>query len=173
MLIKMNKQNGFSMIEVLVSLLILGVGMLGLSGLQIASTKGTVNAHSRNIASMLAFDLSERMRANQKGVKEGHYKADSISCSSVPTNKCVLSSCSSEDLAVFDLYEVMCGMADGKEGGARNLLLGGSLSVDCTNGDCSVNDAEHNITVAWSDLDLQKNPTASPEKRSVTISVIP
>ena len=48
-------QLGFSMIEVPVSLIVLGVGMLGMSGLQIASMKGSSNAHSRNVASMPAF----------------------------------------------------------------------------------------------------------------------
>lgn len=171
MLIKMNKQNGFSMIEVLVSLLIIGVGMLGLSGLQIASTKGTVNAHSRNIASMLAFDLSERMRANPKGISEGHYK-NNVTCSTKPSKLCDADICSPSELAIFDTYEVMCGMSEGSEGGLKNLLVSGTLSVDCTGGDCSKPKAEHNITIGWSDQELKKN-SQTASKRSVTISIIP
>jgi len=49
------KQQGFSMIEVLISLVVIGVGMVGLSGLQIASMRSTNNAHSRNVASMLVM----------------------------------------------------------------------------------------------------------------------
>jgi len=71
-MLKLQKtQHGFSMIEVLVSLLVIAVGLLGLSGLQIASVKGTSNAHSRNVATNLAMELSERMRSNPAGVDDG------------------------------------------------------------------------------------------------------
>ena len=79
MLISKKTQRGFSMIEVLISLIVIGVGLLGLSGLQIASVKGTNNAHSRNVATLLAFEIADRMRANQDGVDGGFYDND-VTC---------------------------------------------------------------------------------------------
>jgi len=61
---KTNRQNGFSMIEVLVTMVILAIGLLGVAGLQIASVRNTQVAAQRSIATQQAYDIAERMRAN-------------------------------------------------------------------------------------------------------------
>jgi type IV pilus assembly protein PilV len=61
---KTNSQNGFSMIEVLVTMVILAIGLLGVAGLQIASVRNTQVAAQRSIATQQAYDMAERMRAN-------------------------------------------------------------------------------------------------------------
>lgn len=58
------RQNGFSMIEVLVTMVILAIGLLGVAGLQIASVRNTQVAAQRSIATQQAYDIAERMRAN-------------------------------------------------------------------------------------------------------------
>jgi type IV pilus assembly protein PilV len=57
-------QSGFSMIEVLVTMVILAIGLLGVAGLQIASVRNTHVAAQRSIATQQASDIVERMRAN-------------------------------------------------------------------------------------------------------------
>jgi len=102
-----SQQAGFSLIEVMISLLILAIGMLGLGGLQVASLKGTTNAHSRTIATMYAMELADRMRANPLGVKGGFYGA-TVSCSG--GEYCRNSNyCTPQQIATFDLQEVLCG----------------------------------------------------------------
>ena len=59
-------QTGFSLVEILISVLVVSFGLLSLAGLQMTSVKGVNNAHSENVASMLTMELSERMRANPK-----------------------------------------------------------------------------------------------------------
>lgn len=61
---KTNRQSGFSMIEVLVTMVILAIGLLGVAGLQIASVRNTQVAAQRSIATQQAYDIAERMRAN-------------------------------------------------------------------------------------------------------------
>ncbi len=53
------------MIEVLVALIVLALGILGLAGLQVYSLKNSQSSYMRSIASDLANDLSERVRANR------------------------------------------------------------------------------------------------------------
>ncbi|WP_255988205.1 type IV pilus modification protein PilV [Chitinolyticbacter albus] len=53
------------MIEVLVSLVILAIGILGLASLQLYSMKNSQNAYWRSIASDLANDLADRIRTNR------------------------------------------------------------------------------------------------------------
>lgn len=52
------------MIEVLVTMVILAIGLLGVAGLQIASVRNTQVAAQRSIATQQAYDIAERMRAN-------------------------------------------------------------------------------------------------------------
>lgn len=169
-------QHGFSMIEVLVSLIVIGVGMLGLSGLQIASMKGTNNAHSRNVATMLAMELSDRMRANSAGVTGGFYEND-VTCSSTEAQCKSASFCSPEQVARIDVQQVMCGVLKSgiKEGGAANLLPNGLLTVDhATDCDATLNhDDETNITVSWSEFNVHQDQASSTQALSITICVIP
>ncbi len=61
---KTNRQHGFSMIEALVTMVILAIGLLGVAGLQIASVRNTQVAAQRSIATQQAYDMAERMRSN-------------------------------------------------------------------------------------------------------------
>ena len=54
---------GFTLIEVLVTLLILSIGLLGLASLQIQGLRGTHEALLHTQASALAMDMSERLLA--------------------------------------------------------------------------------------------------------------
>lgn len=69
---------GFSMIEVLVSFLLLAFGILGLSGLQINALKNNQTALQRSQASMLAYFLMDSMRANREAALNGDYNLGEI-----------------------------------------------------------------------------------------------
>ncbi len=56
---------GFTLLEVLVALLVLGIGLLGLAGLQIQGLRFNHDAYVRSQATFLAYDLLERMRLNR------------------------------------------------------------------------------------------------------------
>jgi type IV pilus assembly protein PilV len=55
---------GISLIEVLVSLVILSLGVLAVVALQLVAKRNNADAGQRTIAAQLAYDLIERMRAN-------------------------------------------------------------------------------------------------------------
>lgn len=61
----MNKDSGFTLIEVLISTLVLAVGLLGLAGLQATSIRNNLSAYNRGQATQLAYDMADRMRANK------------------------------------------------------------------------------------------------------------
>ncbi|MCU7836976.1 MAG: type IV pilus modification protein PilV [gamma proteobacterium symbiont of Taylorina sp.] len=68
-----NQSCGFTLIEVLVSLVILSTGLLGVAGMQINSLKNNQSAYYRTQAVNLAYELADSMRANPAGVANGHY----------------------------------------------------------------------------------------------------
>ncbi|WP_277964449.1 type IV pilus modification protein PilV [Pseudomonas sp. RIT-To-2] len=59
-----NTQRGFSLIEVLVALLILAIGLLGAAAIQVNALKYTDSSAMRTQASFIAYDMLDRIRAN-------------------------------------------------------------------------------------------------------------
>ena len=181
MKLSLKQNSGFSLIEILVSLIVLSIGLMGLAGLQIAGLKGTNDAHYRTEASLLMMDLADRIRANQEGAANGDYQtttasgaATTVDCSTPLAIQCDAASCSGANLAAFDRYSIECGI--------KKLLPGGKLSVDCADNDCGqvsiggepVN-KKHKITVSWQEA-KKKNEDQSDrayKTRSIDLTVIP
>ena len=66
-------QRGFSMIEVLVTLLIIALALLGTAGLQAYSMRLNQGGQFRTQAVFLVADLTERMEANKNAISKGAY----------------------------------------------------------------------------------------------------
>jgi type IV pilus assembly protein PilV len=58
-------QSGLSLIEVLITVVLVSIGLLGLAGLQLTSVQNSNSSGERFIATTLAQDIIERMRANR------------------------------------------------------------------------------------------------------------
>lgn len=62
---KHSKQGGFSLIEVLVTMVVVALGLLGFAALQVHSIKSSRTALQRSYATMAAYDLVDCVRANR------------------------------------------------------------------------------------------------------------
>ncbi len=91
---------GFSMIELLVSMLLLSLGLLGVAMLQTTTLKYSHSSYLRSIAHMQTNAMIDRMRANTAGVDAGHY--DSIS--GTPSNPSC-STCTPAQMAQRDAFD--------------------------------------------------------------------
>jgi type IV pilus assembly protein PilV len=67
------KQNGVTLLEVLVSVLVLGIGLLGVAGLQTSSMRNTHSSYERTMSVILTDTLSELMRSNPTVARAGGY----------------------------------------------------------------------------------------------------
>ncbi len=143
----MNKTNGFSLIEILVTLLLVTVGILGMVALQGRTLSYTQDSVQRNTAAALANDLMEMIRANPAGLpaSSGFYKASGTAFPALPSGGCAsTSTTASEQLACW---------ADR----ASRLLPGASglLSSDfyicrtATPGTCASSGSAVEIQLAW------------------------
>ena len=94
---------GFTLIEVLVAALVLGIGFLGLAGLQMMSLRHNQSAHLRSVATQAAYDMVDRMRANRVGLtlESGSYGAVESDPESAPDCAAVL--CGSAQMVLYDV----------------------------------------------------------------------
>jgi type IV pilus assembly protein PilV len=82
------RTRGFSLIEVLITILIFAIGLLGLAALQAVSMRSNQSANFRTQATALAYMMIDRMRANGEAVLRGDYLAGMAagSCTANPAD---------------------------------------------------------------------------------------
>ncbi len=93
------KQTGASMVEILVSLLILSVGTLGMAGLQVRAIRGSVSSAQRVQAVMLSNVMMEMLRADVSSAKALKYNMGGSDTSGAITDTV----CSTEGFSAEDL----------------------------------------------------------------------
>lgn len=118
-----SRESGFTLVEVMVSIVILSFGLLGIAGLMIKGMQFTQSAQQRSIATLLAYDMIDRMRSNQAGVALAdsatgggnyHRPASNVTATGSPyiiqKTACVgataaATGCTAADMADQDSYE--------------------------------------------------------------------
>lgn len=97
-----NKNNGFSLIEVLIALVVLSIGLLGVASLQTKSQQFNRGAYLHTQATVFAHDILERARANPQGNASSSYNKpnnqEHTTCYSSP-------GCSPQEIAENDMFE--------------------------------------------------------------------
>ncbi len=101
----LNSQKGFTLIEVLVAALVLALGLLGLAGLQSNGLQHNHSAYLRTVATQMAYDLSDRMRANLAGFQNGDYNDPTAADHSCSWDGSSVSGCTAKQKAEHDVWE--------------------------------------------------------------------
>lgn len=135
------------MIEVLVTLLIISLALLGTAGLQAYSMRLNQGGQFRSLAVFLAADLAERMEANRPATLAGSYVLASTTgadflagAGATSSTACVSAACTAASLAAYDLSQWQSAVAA--------TLPQSSWSVALTvNGSQST----YTITISWVD----------------------
>lgn len=122
-----NSQFGFSMVEVLVAIVVLSFGLLGLAGLQADGLRSNNDAYLKSQATLLAYDMLDRMRANMQGVENGFY--DNLFSSTPSDPGCVSSGCTIQQMSQHDAYEWSEKIAELLPGGQGLVSGSGSGSI--------------------------------------------
>ncbi|MDO8789969.1 MAG: type IV pilus modification protein PilV [Sulfuritalea sp.] len=100
------RQGGFSMIEVLVTMIIVAFSLLGMAGMQALSLKTQKDASLRSVAVVTGLDLVERLEYNLTGALAGNYVETlpktftTVADCSSPT-----AACTAQQMAIYDLNE--------------------------------------------------------------------
>ena len=147
-----NRQQGFTLLEVLIALLVLSIGLLGLAALQTTGLRSNEMASMRTTSTMLTYDISDRMRANSQGTTDGDYVIDSGAVTGTVTD-CTATDCTTAQLATFDLSQWKT---------AVGRLPGGLGDIAQTAGPPLL----HTITVRWDENRTGASGTDCPPQDS-------
>lgn len=142
---------GFTLIEVLVSLIILSVGLLGLGLLQASSLKSSFSANQGTVQTNLAYQMIDMMRANRRLAFRYAYidKGDAAAFSETTCNRHP----STGDIVADDSNGWMCQL--------RRELPDGDADVALKNGVATV-------VITWTDARWLAN--AADQKSTFAVS---
>jgi type IV pilus assembly protein PilV len=144
-----SNQRGFNLIEVLVTIVVLAIGLLGLAGLQAHSLKNSHSSLYRTIASQQAYDIADRIAANLAGVAAGHY--DNLTATLPSDPNCIATGCSTANMALTDQFQWLRTNAV--------LLPNGSGTVQCAIGPAGNRICV--VTTSWTERTEGSNLTQS------------
>jgi type IV pilus assembly protein PilV len=140
------------MIEVLVTMVIIAVGLLGLAGLQVRMQSSEMESYQRSQALQLLSDMANRMATNRAAVIATAYAVPSASPLGAGMTCTALGA--SPTTVERDLYEWCTALQGaGEKSGATSVgaMVGGRGCIEQIGGD-------YMLTVAWQGL----TPIAAP-----------
>ena len=116
-----SRVRGFTMLEVLVSLVIIALTLLGTAGMQTYAMKMSQGGQLRTQAVILGMDIIERIEANNEAAVAGAYEAATLptafetDCYSVP--------CTVTALATYDLFQFQAKLSEQLPGASATIAL--------------------------------------------------
>ncbi len=79
--IAMARQKGVGLIEVLISVLILAVGLMGIAAMQATALRNSQSSLERSQAVIHSYSILDAMRANNTAARSGEYNTTTLICS--------------------------------------------------------------------------------------------
>jgi type IV pilus assembly protein PilV len=144
-------EHGISLIEVLVTLIILAVGMLGVMGLQTRLQQSDMEVYQRSQALILLDDMASRLAANRN--QAASYVTGAANPLGVGMT-CPTSSTTQLERDKADWCDALQGAAEAEGGSQVGAMLGGRGCVESLGG------GQYLITVAWQGVSPLNAPPA-------------
>ena len=145
----MTRQHGHSLLELLVAVSVVGIGALGVAQLQMRNAQNNRAALEHSVATMLAEDMLERIRANPTAAYAG------VGTGQPPPAfvNCLASDCAPPQLAAFDIAAWKCALGRWQsEAACRAMRTAGvlrapALQPGLPEGDGAIAVANNTVTV--------------------------
>ena len=153
-------QAGFALLEVLVAVLVLSIGLLGIAGLQVSGLRFNHSAYMRSQATLLAYEMADRMRANQPTMLANGYDIpDPAGGVSFPACE-TAAGCTAAEMAQNDVFRWQQRLAQVLPNGRGVVCLDAMPMNDGTPAApaCNVAGTTYAIKIWWDD-----NRTGDPD----------
>ena len=160
---RFKKQHGVTLIEVLVTLIIISIGILGTASLQVVSKRANFQAVQRTAAANLANDYLQRMRGNRSAL-ENYLVENTLGGKSLgadPAKDCTADgvNCANSELAGYDQWQWEQQL-DGAMERIGTANAGGLLEPSaCVVGPAGGVDGVYEVAIAWRGGAEHVNPT--------------
>lgn len=158
------QQRGFSLIELLVTLVIFSVGLLSIAGLQTVSKQANFEALQRTTASQVAYGLLEDMRMNGDAIAiyttAGELGNGSLGAEPAP-NCSGTAPCNPAQKAAHDLWvweQIIDGNLETNAGAGTGGLMQPTM---CINGPAGGDAGIYQVTITWRGTAAITNVSAS------------
>lgn len=152
------RQSGVSLIEVLVTILILSIGLLGIAGLQSRLQMSEMEAYQRSQALILLGDMANRIAAN-RNMAAGYTAAAGTGSPMGVGATCTTSTASRKDIDLGEWCNALQGAAETITSGATTTRVGVMVGArGCVE---DLGDDKYMITVAWQGMGPISAPPAS------------
>ncbi len=156
------KQRGVSLVEILVTLVLISIAVLGSAAMQVFSKRTNSQAVQRTTAAYLASDMFERMRSNRTALASylPEVELGGGTQGTSPIIDCSLdgANCTTDDLALYDLWEWEQQL-DGAAEQANARGVGGMLEATaCITGPGGGVGGNYEVAIAWRGLEEHVNP---------------
>jgi type IV pilus assembly protein PilV len=125
-------QAGVSLVDVLVALLVVSLGLLAMAGLLGTTSRFSKTGEFRSTASLLAQDITDRLRANLSGARDGRYNLVTSELASARPDSAaacaVADACTPAELAAIDLAEWQATLYNSLPRGTGHLQFNGETA---------------------------------------------
>ncbi|MCH8262060.1 MAG: type IV pilus modification protein PilV [Proteobacteria bacterium] len=153
----MVKSSGFSLLEVLISMVVLSIGLLGIAGLQATSKRTSYEALQRTTAVMLTRDIIERMRTNPDQIAA---YSGTVDTTTITHNDCGAATCTPVQLAAYDLFEWQQAILGASELSDTGVNTGGLVSpVGCITVAAACTSCSVTVAIAWRGMTKLSDPS--------------
>ena len=154
------RQSGVGLIEVLLAVVVLSIGFLAAARMQVEGMQANQVALFTSQANFMLRDITDRMRANPKGVADGVYDTMStITTASLPSCITAETACTPAQLAQADLYSWRSKLYE--PAGSLNFVpsLPSSATI-AARGEIVLDPLSnaYALTMYWSEFDNDGNP---------------
>ena len=137
---------GFTLIEVLVSTIILAIGLLGLASMQTLALKDNQDAFFYAQASSLAYEMTDRIKANASAWRGDILPEPLASTVCVSTHQCnTVTGCIAADMADFDYCAWSLNVQDRIPGATSTV----AISTDTGHGVCIGTASALCVSISW------------------------
>jgi len=146
------RQTGFTLTEILVALVVLSVGLLGLAALQITGLRNNQSAYYRSIATTLAYDMADRIRANRTAEDLGSYRT--VAMADAPgagTTNCAPGPCTTAAMATYDVSHWKCSLGNWNTNTICTNTLGVQGDLPLGDGSIAWAGGIYTISIRWDD----------------------